>query len=130
MPIFAPPATERCPPDYIPPGPAGQDRFYPSPLPIRKLMGRYRGELRAPNVFKLTQAAADSFNDGVLYTTQQPYEDTPGSVIAYTYLGGHSYEVTASEALLLANAGYGDAVTGVFPATDLFPSTTLYPESA
>lgn len=102
MPTFFPPVTDRCPTDYIPAGPGGNDVYYPSALPLRRLYGRYRGELRAPNVFKLVDGS---------YTTEQPYDNPPGSVIAYTYLGSHTYEVTADEAAALTAAGYGDGIS-------------------
>ena len=102
MPSFSPPATDRTPSDYVPRGPAGNDRYYPSPWPIRKLMARYRGMPKAPNVFKLV--------DGT-YTTAQPYEAQPGSVIAYVYLGSHTYEVTQAEADALTAAGFGAGIT-------------------
>jgi len=103
--IFCPPATERLPTDYVPVGPGGNDRYYPAALPLRRLMGRYRGELRAPNVFKLT-ALGQSQNGGQMYTTDQPYDNPQGSIIAFTYLGSHCYPVTAEEAVLLELAGY------------------------
>lgn len=102
MPSFSPPATDRCPTDYLPAGPAGQDRYYPSSLPLRRLLGRYRGELRAPNVFKLVAGG---------YTTSQPYDSPPGSVIAYTYLGSHTYTVTSAEAAALTAAGFGAGIS-------------------
>ena len=102
MPQFTPPATSRTPTDYIPRGPAGQDQFFPSPQPIRTLMGRYRGNLQAPNVFKKT--------DGT-YTTTQPWEDVPGSVIAFVYYGSHTYDVTDAEAAALAAAGFGAGIS-------------------
>jgi hypothetical protein len=106
MVAFSPPATDRVPTDYVPVGPAGNDRYYPSPLPLRKLYGRYRGELRAPNIFKLV--------DGT-YTTAQPYDNPPGSVIAYTYLGSHMYDVSVTEAAALTAAGFGSGViAGVY----------------
>jgi hypothetical protein len=65
-------------------------------------MGRYRGELRAPNVFKLVDGS---------YTTTQPY-DWPyaGAVIAFTYYGSHTYTVTQAEADALTAAGFGAGV--------------------
>jgi hypothetical protein len=108
---FSPPATDRCPTDYVPAGPAGQDRYYPSALPLRRLLGRYRGELRAPNVFRLTTAAAALYNNGVLYTTTQLYDNPPGSVIDYTYLGSHTYTVTDAEATALTAAGFGAGIS-------------------
>jgi hypothetical protein len=106
-PTFTPPATDRCPTDYI----GGNDRYYPASQPLRKLLGRYRGELRAPNVYKLT-AAGQAMYDGDLYINDgptgkgQPYDNPPGSLIDTVYYGSHTYEVSAAEAALLNAAGY------------------------
>ncbi len=101
-PTFSPPATDRCPSDYIPRGPGGNDRWFPSPQPIRTLMGRYRGNLKAPNVFKLVAGG---------YTTAQPWEDEPGSVISVVYYGAHTYEVSQAEADALTAAGFGAGIS-------------------
>jgi len=101
-PSFSPPATDQTPVDYIPAGAAGQDKYYPSPQPIRTLMRRYRANLRAPNVFKLVDGS---------YTTAQPWEDVPGSVISFTYLGSHTYTISTAEAAALTAAGFGAGVT-------------------
>lgn len=102
MPTFTPPATDRCPSDYVPPDQTGNDPWFPSPWPVRKLMQRYRGNLRAPNVFKLVAGG---------YTTVQPWDDPVGSVIAYTYYGSHTYTVTQAEADALTAAGFGDGIS-------------------
>lgn len=107
MPTFAPPATDTCPTDYV----GGNDPYYPASQPLRTLMGRYRGELRAPNVYKLTDAGAAA-NGGSYYTTEQPYDwPTQGTIIAFTYYGGHTYDITSAEATALTAAGYGAGVT-------------------
>lgn len=100
--LFTPPATDRCPSDYVPSDPSGDDPWFPSPWPIRKLMQRYQGNLRAPNVFKLVAGG---------YTTTQPWEQEPGTVIAYTYYGSHTYEVSDDEAAALTAAGFGSGIT-------------------
>lgn len=110
MATFSPPATDRCPTDYVPLGPGGNDRYYPAAQPLRRLMGRYRGSLRAPNVFKLVNGT---------YTTSQPWEAIPGTLIAFTYLGSHTYPVTDAEATALTAAGFGAGVD----STDAFTST-------
>lgn len=98
MATFSPPATDRCPSDYV----GGNDPYVPALAPLRRLLGRYAGNLRAPNVYKLVAGG---------YTTSQPWEDTPGSVIAVTYLGSHTYEVTSAEAAALTAAGFGAGVS-------------------
>jgi hypothetical protein len=112
MPTFTPPATDRCPTDYI----GGNDRFYPAEQPLRKLLGRYRGELRAPNVYKLTTAAqaiygGDTYIDDGPTGKGQPYDNPPGSLIAYVYYGSHIYDITTDEAAALTSAGYGAGIT-------------------
>lgn len=101
--------TDRCPTDYVPAGPGGNDPYYPSSLPLRRLLGRYRGELRAPNVYKLV---AGGYCDDGPTGTGQPY-DWPyqGAVIAFTYYGSHTYTITQAEANALTAAGYGAGVT-------------------
>lgn len=94
---FCPPVTETSGPDYIPADVSGQDHFYPSPEPIRRLMRRYKPTDRALNVFKLV--------DGT-YTTDQPYEAIPGTVISHVYWGGHCDLVGDTEAAALQAAGY------------------------
>lgn len=98
MALFTPPATDTVTTDYV----GGNDIYFPVGPPLRRLLGRYRGELRAPNVFKLVAGG---------YTTAQPYDNPPGSVISYTYLGSHSYDVSTAEAALLTAAGFGAGVT-------------------
>lgn len=73
-------------------------------------MGRYRGNLKAPNVFRLTALGA-SQNGGVTYTTSQPWEGEPGSVISFVYYGSATYTVTDAEAAALTAAGFGAGVS-------------------
>lgn len=106
MPTFTPPATDSCPADYI----GGNDPWYPVPQPLRTLWGRFHQAAKAPNVYKLTDLGA-SQNNGNYYTTNQPY-DWPfqGAVIAFAYLGSHTYPVTQAEADALTAAGFGAGV--------------------
>lgn len=98
MATFTPPVTDTVPADYI----AGNDPWFPADRLLRRLWGRFHQPGRAPNVFKLV--------DGT-YTTTQPY-DWPyqGAVIAFTYYGAHTYDVTAAEAAALTAAGFGAGV--------------------
>lgn len=98
MPTFTPPVTDSVPADYI----GGNDPYYPAHPLIRRLWGRFHQAGRAPNVFKLV--------DGT-YTTTEPY-DWPyqGAVIAFTYLGSHTYPITQAEANALTAAGFGSGV--------------------
>lgn len=98
MPTFTPPATDVVPADYI----GGNDPWFPVPQVLRTLWGRYRQPSRAPNVYKLVDGS---------YTTAEPY-DWPyqGAVIAFTYMGSHTYPVTQAEADALTAAGYGAGV--------------------
>ena len=113
---FSPPATDKVPVDYIPPVPAGNDPYFPSAWPIRRLMQRYRGELRAPNVYKLT-ALGQSQYGGSVYVDDgptgkgQPYDNPPGSLIDTVYYGSHTYQISAAEASALTAAGYGAGVS-------------------
>lgn len=98
MPTFQCAETVPLPTDYI----GGPDRFFPSPQPLRTLMGRFLPNRQAVNVFKLVAGG---------YTTQQPYEGEPGSVISYTYLGSHTYTISQAEADALTAAGFGAGVS-------------------
>lgn len=98
MPSFSPPVTDTVPADYV----GGNDPYYPVEPALRRLWGRFHQPGRAPNVFKLV--------DGT-YTTAQPYDNPPGSVIAFVYYGAHTYDVTSAEAAALTAAGFGAGVS-------------------
>ena len=90
MPTFTPPATERLPVDYF----GDNDKYFPSDALLRRLMRHYQGNLRAPNVYKLTDGS---------YTTAQPADEDSISTV---YLGSHTYVISEDAAAALVAAGY------------------------
>jgi hypothetical protein len=113
MPTFCPPVTDRVPTDYV----GGNDRYYPAAAPLRRLMGRYLGSLRAPNVYKITAAYQATYDLPNLYVDDgptgfgQPYDNPPGSAIDTVYYGSHCVPVTQAEADALTAAGYGAGIS-------------------
>jgi hypothetical protein len=92
--VFYPPVTDTYPPIYL----VQPDAYRPVPDTSQRLFSHYKPRPASRNVYWLV--------DGT-FTTTQPWETEPGTVIKRTYFGAHYNPVTPAEEQALRDSGFG-----------------------
>lgn len=105
LPVFTPPTELANPPIYV----GGPDAYRPVPNMSQRLFRYYRARPAGKTIYKLADGSYTESQPGT-YLDASVYPADEATVLV-TYLGGHSYNVTAAEAAALTTAGYGSYIT-------------------